>query len=60
MARGESGRIVLEIPPSQKENLYSVLTKDGLTLKSWFLRQVALYLDHKVPSTRNKVKSKQK
>ena len=44
MARGESGRIVLEIDPSQKDNLYSALTKDGLTLKDWFLRQAAQYL----------------
>lgn len=44
MARGESGRIVLEIDPSQKEDLYSALAKDGLTLKDWFLRQAAQYL----------------
>lgn len=44
MARGESGRIVLEIDPSQKDDLYSALTKDGLTLKDWFLRQAAQYL----------------
>lgn len=44
MARGESGRIVLEIDPSQKEDLYSALTRDGLTLKDWFLRQAAQYL----------------
>lgn len=44
MARGESGRIVLEIDPSQKEELYSVLRRDGLTLKDWFLRQAAQYL----------------
>ena len=44
MARGESGRIVLEIDPSQKNDLYSALTKDGLTLKDWFLRQAAQYL----------------
>jgi hypothetical protein len=44
MARGGSGRIVLEIDPSQKNDLYTALTKDGLTLKSWFLRQTSLYL----------------
>jgi hypothetical protein len=44
MARGESGRIVLEIDPSQKEDLYSAVTRDGLTLKDWFLRQAAQYL----------------
>lgn len=44
MARGESGRIVLEIDPSQKDDLYSALTRDGLTLKDWFLRQAEQYL----------------
>lgn len=47
MARGESGRIVLEIDPSQKDDLYSALTRDGLTLKDWFLRQAAQYLRNK-------------
>ena len=44
MARGESGRIVLEIDPSQKDSLYSALTRDGLTLKDWFLQQTSHYL----------------
>jgi hypothetical protein len=44
MVRGESGRIVLEIDPSQKDELYIALTKDGLTLKDWFLQQAAIYL----------------
>lgn len=44
MARGESGRIVLEIDPSQKDELYSALIRDGFTLKDWFLRQATQYL----------------
>lgn len=44
MARGESGRIVLEIDPSDKDELYSALSKDGVTLKAWFLRQMAQYI----------------
>ena len=44
MARGESGRIVLEIDPSDKGELYTALTKDGMTLKDWFLRQASQYL----------------
>jgi len=47
MARGESGRIVLEIDPSQKVDLYSALATDGLTLKDWFLRQATQYLYNK-------------
>jgi len=44
MARGESGRIVLEIDPSEKEELYNAVTKDGMTLKDWFLRKASEYL----------------
>lgn len=44
MARGDSGRIVLEIDPSQKDDLYSALTRDGLTLKDWFLQQAGQYI----------------
>lgn len=44
MARGDSGRIVLEIDPSEKKELYEALTKDGMTLKDWFLRHATNYL----------------
>jgi hypothetical protein len=44
MARGESGRIVLEIDPAQKDELYSALARDGMTLKNWFLQQASHYL----------------
>ena len=51
MARGESGRIVVEIDPEQKEALYSALRRRGLTLKDWFLMQAASYLqeEHQLP-----------
>jgi hypothetical protein len=44
MARGESGRIVLEIDPVEKQELYDALTRDGMTLKDWFLRRAGDYL----------------
>jgi uncharacterized protein YjhX (UPF0386 family) len=44
MARGESGRIVLEIDPTEKHELYSALTRDGMTLKDWFLRRATEYM----------------
>ena len=44
MARGESGRIVLEIDPSQKDDLYTALRRNGLTLKDWFLQQADQFL----------------
>lgn len=47
MARGDSGRIVLEINPTLKDELYSALGRDGLTLKDWFLRHATDYLREK-------------
>ena len=44
MARGDSGRIVLEIDPSEKDELYDAVTKDGMTLKDWFCRKASEYL----------------
>jgi hypothetical protein len=35
---GSSGRIVIEIPPETKRELYAVLSSNGQTLKEWFLR----------------------
>lgn len=37
MARGESGRIVLEIDPDLKGELYVQLARRGITLKAWFV-----------------------
>lgn len=50
MARGDSGRIVLEIDPVQKEQLYDAVIRDGLTLKDWFLRQATTYLQDRSTS----------
>ncbi len=44
MARGDSGRIVLEINPADKQELYDALIRDGMTLKDWFLRRADEYL----------------
>jgi hypothetical protein len=40
MARGKSGRVVLEIDPGLKRDLYLELEKKQLTLKSWFVSEV--------------------
>ncbi|AKA82872.1 hypothetical protein PUP72_25410 [Pseudomonas synxantha] len=37
MAKGNSGRVVIEIDPDFKRSLYSVLAADGVTLKHWFI-----------------------
>ncbi|MBA1322704.1 hypothetical protein [Pseudomonas plecoglossicida] len=38
MAIGSSGRLVIEVNPDFKKDLYDVLGADGLTLKEWFLQ----------------------
>lgn len=44
MSIGTSGRIVIEIEPALKRELYSLLAADGLSLKEWFLNQAANYI----------------
>jgi hypothetical protein len=44
MARGDSGRIVLEVDRELKERLYQALHQEGLTLKDWFVREARAYL----------------
>lgn len=48
MPPGKSGRIVLEIDPELKEELYAALREDGLTLKEWFLKRARQYLYEEV------------
>lgn len=44
MARGKSGRIVLEVDPEEKRELYEALEEEGVTLKDWFLGQARHFL----------------
>lgn len=39
MARGESGRVVIEVDPKFKEALYAELDRRGLTLRAWFIAE---------------------
>ena len=39
MAIGKSHRIVIEIDPDMKSDIYAALKSRGLTLKEWFIRQ---------------------
>lgn len=58
MVRGKSGRIVLEIDPSVKSDLYEALGEEGLTLKDWFLKSARSYLAQRAqPSLFNSVPS---
>ena len=44
VARGQSGRIVIEIDPEVKQRLHSALVLEGQTLKDWFLARVEEYI----------------
>lgn len=45
MSIGNSGRIVIEVEPELKRQLYSALAKDGMSLKQWFLNNANAFLD---------------
>ena len=45
MSIGSSGRVVIEMDPALKRQLYSLLTREGLTLKEWFTREVETYVE---------------
>lgn len=44
MSIGTSGRIVVEISPALKRELYSALSLEGKSLKEWFLESAQRYL----------------
>lgn len=44
MSRGPSGRIVVELDPALKHELYSALAADGLTFKDWLSGRIEGYL----------------
>ena len=44
MAKGSSGRIVVEIDPELKQELYYALGEEGINMKQWFLGNVGQYL----------------
>ncbi len=51
MARGPSGRLVIEVDPTLKRELHAALAADGVTLKDWFLQRTATYIaERKQPS----------
>jgi hypothetical protein len=44
MSVGTSGRIVIEVDPLLKQQLYAALHEDGVTMKDWFQRNLRTYL----------------
>ena len=51
MAKGNSGRLVIEINPDLKQELYVALGEEGLNLKQWFLDNVDQFLSERVQPT---------
>lgn len=47
MGIGPSGRTVIELSPELKKDLHAALTKDGITLKDWFIRQAHDYIEQR-------------
>jgi hypothetical protein len=47
MSIGKSGRIVIEIEPDLKQELYEALGKEGISLKSWFVDNAKSFLSDK-------------
>ena len=51
MSRGPSGRLVVELKPDLKQQLYVALSLDNLTFKEWLVGQVERYVsEHRQPS----------
>tara|TARA_B110000503_G_scaffold96415_1_gene144996 strand:- start:611 stop:808 length:198 start_codon:yes stop_codon:yes gene_type:complete len=44
MGIGTSGRIVIEMQPDLKQELYGALARENKSLKKWFLEHVEEYL----------------
>ena len=44
VAKGDSGRVVLEIDPDLKRKLYAVLALEQKTLKEWFIESSSSYV----------------
>jgi hypothetical protein len=47
MARSDSGRVVIDLDPEFKNELYSALREDDTNLKSWFLEKAIDYVEGK-------------
>ena len=45
---GQSGRIVIDVQPELKRQLYSTLARSGSTLKEWFIKKAEDYCEEKV------------
>jgi hypothetical protein len=48
MAKGSSGRVVIELDPNLKKDLYAFLDQEGMTLKDWFIKSANRYVAEQV------------
>ena len=53
MPVGPSGRIVIEIDPELKAQLYDALKAEHVSLKDWFLQHVEAYLANRIQLSLN-------
>jgi hypothetical protein len=51
MARGPSGRTVVDLDPGLKRDLHATLAADGLSLKDWFIQRARQYISSRSQST---------
>jgi len=56
MSIGSSGRIVIEVEPNLKRELYSNLLAEGLSLKEWFVLHANQYVGKNSKSMQIKTK----
>lgn len=47
MAKGQSGRVVIEVDPALKRALYGALAVEDSTLKEWFVAKAKEYVSNK-------------
>lgn len=60
MPKGDSGRVVVELDPSLKRRLYSVLAIENKTLKDWMIERVERYVTDQNSSEYEKNEGDQK
>ena len=46
-----SNRVVIEVDPAQKQQIYAALKARGLTMREWFLQKVSQELSIPKPTT---------
>ncbi len=47
MARGNSGRLIVDVDPHYKQAFHAALAADGLTYKEWVLERIETYLEER-------------